>query len=352
MKIPFKIMAFTLFFLGVGYLAWKLVSNPLPRSITLEPAETSTVSSSVVSSAFQSVTVGSITITAEDFQWELDTQAQSLGLSDSEELTLINKPGVPSTTEKAPPIKIAETTELQEQIMTTVLERKIIYQYLSNPALAFDLSNPALFTKCLETLKEAVANSNDLFSSDKSKERLKAKLCEQSVIDQYTEAKLWPAIKVDPSEIALYYRLHEKDFKRPARLAFRQIVFATEAKAREIQHEVKKSNFAQLAEQYSITPEASKGGLVGPFPREQLPTLFDGACELELNQISGIIKSEYGFHIIMPIERTSAQTLSLSAATPIIRDQIIRTKKRALYRNFLHKAMNSVSVSSTTSGVF
>lgn len=352
MKKPLKLAVTTMLFLGIGFIIWKFSSTPIPSAnldLADEPAKENTAQTS---STFQTIVVGSTTITPEDFQWELGIQLNSPGLDSSPEFAKADAPEAPAAVTNEPSEKIAETPGLQEQAMTTVIERKILYQYIASPAISFDLSNPALFTACLEALNQTIAVGGSYFASPQSKERLKARLCEQSVIEQYLEQKVLSSITISPSEIALYYRLHEKDFNRPLRMVFRQIVFANEATAKEVRREIKKTNFAELAVQHSIAPEASRGGLIGPFSREQLPSLFDSAYSMEVGEITGVIKSDYGFHIIMPTERIPAHHETVSSATPKIRAEILRTKRLRAYQNFLNKAMNVISVTSPNSGVF
>ena len=352
MKKYFKLVLTTLLFLGIGFVVWRFSSSPIP-SAHLDLAEEPTKENSAqTNSTFQTIIVGSTTLTPEDFQWELGTQLNSPGLDGVPEFAKTEAPGTPPTTNNGPSEKIADSPGLQELAMTTVIERKILYQYIASPSVAFDLSNPALFTACLETLNQTIASGGSYFASPQSKERLKAKLCEQSVIEQFLEQNILSSIIVTPTEIALYYRLHEKDFNKPLRMVFRQIVLANEATAKEIRHQTKKANFAELAEKHSIAPEASNGGMIGPFSREQLPSLFDGTYTMEIGEITGVIKSDYGFHIIMPIERIPAHHETVSAATPKIRAELLRTKKLSAYQAFLNKAMNVISVTSPNSGVF
>jgi parvulin-like peptidyl-prolyl isomerase len=352
LKYPFGIIAVTIMLPALGIVIWKITTKPVSIS-EIVVAETPSKPTAVNGdSHFQTVRAGSRVITPEDFQWELELHTQTSALDAAADDAASEKSKAPAS----PAVKSlganGESADLRERIMTSVIERKILYQFIETPSFSFDLSNPALFTKCLEALKESIAAAPAFFATKQSQERLKAKLCEQSVIDQYLDQQVFPSIRMDPSDISSYYRTHEKEFKRPFRIIVRQVVLADEAKAHEVRKEIKRSNFALLAQQYSITPDASKGGLVGPFSKEQLPTLFDSVYTMPIGEITGVIRSDYGFHIIMPIESLPAETLSLSVATPIIREEILRTKKLSVYQNFLHRAMNAVPVTSPNSGVY
>jgi len=63
-------------------------------------------------------------------------------------------------------------------------------------------------------------------------------------------------------------------------------------------------DFAQAAKQFSDDPSAKKtGGDLGMFDRNTMPPEFTKAAfELQVGQISNVVKTEYGFHIIKRTE--------------------------------------------------
>lgn len=66
----------------------------------------------------------------------------------------------------------------------------------------------------------------------------------------------------------------------------------------------KGEDFAALAKQYSQDGSASQGGDLGFFERGKMVKEFeDAAFALEVGQISNVIKTEYGFHIIKVTEK-------------------------------------------------
>ncbi|MBI2416062.1 MAG: peptidylprolyl isomerase [Candidatus Kerfeldbacteria bacterium] len=68
------------------------------------------------------------------------------------------------------------------------------------------------------------------------------------------------------------------------------------------------NQFASLAEQYSQDGSASNGGDLGWFSRGQMVAPFEEAAFAltEPNQLSDIVQTEFGFHLIQLIERKAA----------------------------------------------
>lgn len=79
-------------------------------------------------------------------------------------------------------------------------------------------------------------------------------------------------------------------------------------------------NFQQLARQHSEGPSAPNGGDLGFFERQEMVKPFsDAAFDLEPGEISDVVETQFGFHIIQVVERRPADTMPYEE----VRDQLV-----------------------------
>jgi parvulin-like peptidyl-prolyl isomerase len=78
----------------------------------------------------------------------------------------------------------------------------------------------------------------------------------------------------------------------------------TEAEAKEIKQALNSGrNFAELAKEKSVGPNAEKGGDLGNIEKgDLLPELDSELRKLKNGEISKIVKTEIGFHILKRID--------------------------------------------------
>lgn len=77
-------------------------------------------------------------------------------------------------------------------------------------------------------------------------------------------------------------------------------------------------DFAKLAKEYSEDPQTKDdGGELPPFTHGQMVAEFDAAAfSMTNNQISGVITTQYGYHIIKLLDKTPARKLALTDKVP------------------------------------
>lgn len=87
------------------------------------------------------------------------------------------------------------------------------------------------------------------------------------------------------------------------------------------------ADFAQLAASYSAGAEALQGGEIGWRSEERLPSLFFNAVkDLQPGQISAVVRSPGGFHVLKLVGRRSAQEAASAgpATAPLLQQTHVR----------------------------
>ncbi|GAG68398.1 unnamed protein product, partial [marine sediment metagenome] len=87
----------------------------------------------------------------------------------------------------------------------------------------------------------------------------------------------------------------------PEQVHARHILVETEEEANNLLLQLKEglTDFAELAKEKSIGPSAPSGGDLGFFARGQMVKEFeDAAFSLEPGKISGVVQTQFGYHII------------------------------------------------------
>jgi peptidyl-prolyl cis-trans isomerase D len=152
---------------------------------------------------------------------------------------------------------------------------------------------------------------------------------------------------VSQDEIRKFYEGNAAKFGQPEQRQASHILLAfkpnasdadkakVRAKAEDVLAQARKSpaSFAALAKKYSEDPgSAAKGGDLGWFSRGMMvPPFEDATFRLKRNEISGLVESEFGYHIIKLTGIKSGKTRTLDEARPEIERELKRQRAGRRY---------------------
>ncbi len=90
----------------------------------------------------------------------------------------------------------------------------------------------------------------------------------------------------------------------PDKVHCAHILVKTESEVKKILERLGKGEkFANIAKEVSLCPSGKRGGDLGTFGRGQMVKEFETAAfALQKGQISAIVKTKYGYHIIKRLE--------------------------------------------------
>lgn len=140
------------------------------------------------------------------------------------------------------------------------------------------------------------------------------------------------AVTLDEAEAREYYDNNLEEFQTPEILRASHIMVRTEKEANDIVSELANGkNFEDLARTQSIDPSATRGGDIGYFARGQITPDFEKVCfNMQEGEISDIIQTRFGFHIIKLTERKARSVEEFKGVRGrIIQDLLVSKKKKA-----------------------
>jgi peptidyl-prolyl cis-trans isomerase D len=163
------------------------------------------------------------------------------------------------------------------------------------------------------------------------------------------EDRLAQSITVPEADVRRAYEANKESYRQLEGVHARHILLTTtdapkeeipkiRARAEELLKKLKGgADFAELARKYSQDPgSASKGGDLSWVVRGQTAKEFEDALfSLKPNQISDIVTTAYGFHIIQALEKREARLRTFDEVAPELAAEL---KKRLVY-----DAMQNVS---------
>ncbi|MEO6260416.1 MAG: peptidyl-prolyl cis-trans isomerase [Thermoanaerobaculia bacterium] len=152
------------------------------------------------------------------------------------------------------------------------------------------------------------------------------------------------------ADLRTYYDAHPGEFKSGEEVHVRQILVHDEAVANDIEEKLRAgSAFEALSRQYSLAPNASKGGEIGYVSRGELPKMFeDQIFNLKPGTVSGVIRTDSSFHIFKVDERRPPGVIDLPTAAPAIRERLKEEAIRERMAQLVAKARSDMPIAVLT----
>jgi parvulin-like peptidyl-prolyl isomerase len=192
-----------------------------------------------------------------------------------------------------------------------------------------------------------------LKSSGISFDYIKNNIRTNLLINKYTDALLSSQNTVSEDEI-------QKAYREDKTASVRHILLSTEGKSDQEKVEIHKKmeeilakaksgeDFGELARQYSEDPGSKdNGGLYEDFGRGRMVKSFEEAAfSVLVGEISPIVETEFGYHIIKVVDRKK-ETRPLEEARPELEARLKREKKTGVYQSYLAKLKESAEFKTT-----
>ncbi len=206
----------------------------------------------------------------------------------------------------------------------------------------------------IETLRQMVESQGESF--DEFKRQYRLNLARQELMETQWAGK----IDVSDADAQAYYDGHPKEFETAEQIQASHILIAPDpnnpdpddakavarTKAEELLKQVRDGgDFAELARANSSCPSAAGGGDLGLFGRGQMvPPFEEAAFALEPGEVSDVVETRFGYHIIKVTDHQDAQKVALAEAKESIIERLVAQKKQQVVREYLQELRDKAKI--------
>ena len=194
-------------------------------------------------------------------------------------------------------------------------------------------------------------------------EKFRAQMVEQGVCEQVVDRELKSKINVVDADAKKYYDENSARFEQPEQVRAAHVLISTkdatgsqdltDAQKTEKKKLAEKiltraksgEDFGKLAKEFSEDPGSKDKGGEYTFPRGQMVPEFEAAAfSLKPDQVSDLVTTQFGFHIIKTYEKIPGQKLDYAKVEKELKDQLRLTEVQKQLPDYLEKLKTDAGV--------
>jgi peptidyl-prolyl cis-trans isomerase C len=226
-----------------------------------------------------------------------------------------------------------QKTQIEANIVNQLVTEKLLLQAAAKENITAD---DTLIAQRLEQVK---AQRPDI-----AEDQLKALLEKDFIIQQLIQQEVMAKIEIPDEEVRKYYDEQKDQFSEPEQVQASHILIQVAQDATQEDKDAAKKkiedvlvlaqegkDFAELAKEYSEGPSKTNGGDLGFFPKGAMVKPFEEvvfALEKE-GDISGIVETQFGYHIIKLTGKKAAREVSFEEVKDQLKQGLLQQKQQS-----------------------
>ncbi len=256
-------------------------------------------------------------------------------------------------------VKEADTAKLRGQILDRLIEQKLLYAQSKKEGIQIsDKTIDEHIAKLQARFPSKEAFDKALKQMNLTEADLKEKTREGMAIQELINRDVAGKITISDDEVEKFYKSHPEFFKQPEQVKASHILIKSGAKddhakkdaaKKKIEDILKKvkngEDFAELAKKYSEGPSSKQGGDLGYFGRGQMVKPFeDAAFALKPGQVSDIVQTRFGYHLIKVTDKKAAGTVPFKDVKEKIRGYLKQQKINSALEAYIKKLKDGAKI--------
>jgi peptidyl-prolyl cis-trans isomerase C len=166
------------------------------------------------------------------------------------------------------------------------------------------------------------------------------------IVESFLKKKVEAESKVSDEDMKKFYEQNKDKFKSGEQIKASHILVKSEKEAKDILAKLKSGgNFEELAKKNSVDSSSAKGGDLGWFGKGSMVPAFEkAALALKEGQISDIVKSDFGFHIIKLTGKRPAGIRPFEEVKEQIKGAIMPTKQQEIFQKIKEELKKTAKI--------
>lgn len=248
------------------------------------------------------------------------------------------------------PLDDSKLEEFKDNILKSLIDQEVLFQesvaqgiVIAPEEIQEELDN---FKKQFETESAFQKQIDEMGYTEAF---ILSQIKQSKTIEKYIEEKVMPGISVSEADARAYFDSHPDEFKMPERVHASHILLkvdpkasdASKAEARKKMEGIKAKldkgeDFAKLAAENSECPSSAKGGDLGFFSRGQMvPPFEEAAFALSPGEISNVVETQFGYHLIKSQEKEMATALAFDDIKERLTDKLKEDKFKEMFPRYI-----------------
>ena len=248
---------------------------------------------------------------------------------------------------------------IKKEVLENLINRELLYQETQREGIKI---NDATVNEQVMILVKRFSSEdefkNALSKANLTEAALKAQIARGLAIEKFIDTYVSKKTTVSDQEVKSFYESHPSLFKQPEQVRGSHILIKVEPQAdeekraeaqkkiKEIQKKLRKGeDFATLAKELSECPSNAKGGDLGYFSRGRMVKSFEEAAfDLEFNEVSDIVETKFGYHLIKVIDKKPETTTAFEEVKDKLGQYIKKQKVQKEVGSYIDKLKDKSKV--------
>lgn len=247
------------------------------------------------------------------------------------------------------PVSDTQLNDMKANILEGMINEELLYQVAQEQGISASESEVEEQIQQYKGQYGEEGFASALANAGMNEDQLRSEISRSLTIQKLLEEEVTSGIDVTDEEVREFYEENTQMFEESQSVKASHILIDTReaeteeakeearARAEELLEELEDgADFAELAREHSEGPSAQNGGSLPQFSRgEMVPPFEEAAFALEAGEISDVVETRFGFHIIKVEEKSEGGATPYEEVKPQIAQYLEQQRQQEAVQAYL-----------------